>query len=187
MISSEFNEIFRKYKSDKEIFHDLMPLRAREILLVAPAFDAFTLEQDGLLTEILFEGYYQLNMSNPPRVTNVSTCEEALEKISNRHFDMIIVMSRLGQAGHLDLSRALRQADSKIPIYLLLNDNVEVGIMDRRRQDLLKHYDQIFVWNGNPEIFMAMVKFMEDRSNVFNDTRMGLTRVILLVEDSIRY
>ena len=73
MISNEFNEIFRKYKSDKEIFHDLMPLRAREILLVAPAFDAFTLEQDGLLTEILFEGYYQLNMSNPPRVTNVST------------------------------------------------------------------------------------------------------------------
>ncbi len=187
MISSEFNEIFLKYKSDKEIFHELMPLRTREILLVAPAFDAFTLEQDGLLTEILFEGYYQLNMSNPPRVTNVSTCEEALEKISNRHFDMIIVMSRLGQAGHLDLSRALRQADSRIPIYLLLNDNVEVGIMDRRRQDLLKHYDQIFVWNGNPEIFMAMVKFMEDRSNVFNDTRMGLTRVILLVEDSIRY
>ena len=187
MISREFNQIFRKYKSDKEIFHDLMPLRAREILLVAPAFDAFTLEQDGLLTEILFEGYYQLNMSNPPRVTNVSTCEEALEKLSSRPFDMIIVMSRLGQAGHIELACALRQADSKIPIYLLLNDNVEVGIMDRRRHDLLQHYDQIFVWNGNPEIFMAMIKFMEDRSNVLNDTAVGLTRVILLVEDSIRY
>ena len=73
MVIGEINEIFRKYKSDKEIFHNLMPLRAREILLVAPAFDAFTLEQDGLLTEKLFDGYYQLNMSNPPRVTNVST------------------------------------------------------------------------------------------------------------------
>ena len=104
-----------------------MPLRTREILLVAPAFDAFTLEQDGLLTEILFEGYYQLNMSNPPRVTNVSTAEEALEKLASRHFDMIIVMSRLGQVGHIELSRALRKADTRIPIYLLLNDNVEVG------------------------------------------------------------
>ncbi|MBI1751407.1 MAG: hypothetical protein HY014_17535 [Acidobacteria bacterium] len=187
MISHEFNEIFRKYASDKEIFHDLMPLRAREILLVAPAFDAFTLEQDGLLTEILFDGYYQLNMSNPPRVTNVSTVEEALAKCSSRHFDMIIVMSRLGQGGHVELSKALKKAAPRLPIYLLLNDNVEVGAMDRRRQELQKHYDQIFVWNGNPEIFMAMVKFMEDRANVENDTGVGLTRVILLVEDSIRY
>jgi len=187
MLSREFNEIFRKYASDKEIFHDLMPLRTREILLVAPAYDAFTLEQDGLLTEILFGGYYQLNMSNPPRVTNVSTVEEATEKCSSRHFDMIIVMSRLGQGGHVELSKALRKTAPRIPIYLLLNDNVEVGAMDRRRQELQRHYDQIFVWNGNPEIFMAMVKFMEDRANVQNDTTVGLTRVILLVEDSIRY
>ncbi len=187
MISREFNEIFRKYTSDKEIFHDLMPLRAREILLVAPAFDAFTLEQDGLLTEILFDGYYQLNMSNPPRVINVSTVEEALERCSARHFDLIIVMSRLGQGGHVELSKALRKAAPRIPIYLLLNDNVEVGAMDRRRQELQRHYDQIFVWNGNPEVFMAMVKFMEDRANVENDTKVGFTRVILLVEDSIRY
>jgi hypothetical protein len=187
MISRDFNEIFHKYATDKEIFHELMPLRTREILLVAPAFDAFTLEQDGLLTEILFDGYYQLNMSNPPRVTNVSTMEEALERCTSRHFDIIIVMSRLGQGGHVELSRALRQAAPRIPIYLLLNDNVEVGVMDRRRQELLRHFDQIFVWNGNPEIFMAMVKFMEDRANVLNDTKVGLTRVILLVEDSIRY
>ena len=187
MVQQEFNRIFGKYKSDKEIFHDLMPLRTREILLVAPAFDAFTLEQDGLLTEILFEGYYQLNMSNPPRVVNVSTAEEALLKLATRHFDMIIVMSRLGQVGHTELSQALRKANGRIPIYLLLNDNMEVGIMDRRRQELLRHYDQIFVWNGNPEVFMAMVKFMEDRANVENDTQVGLTRVILLVEDSIRY
>ncbi len=187
MIQRDVSQIFGKYNSDKEIFHDLMPLRTREILLVAPPFDAFTLEQDGLLTEILFEGYYQLNMSNPPRVVNVSTVEEALFKLATRHFDMIIVMSRLGQVGHIELSRALRKADTRIPIYLLLNDNVEVGIMDRRRQELLRHYDQIFVWNGNPEVFMAMVKFMEDRANVETDTKVGLTRVILLVEDSIRY
>ncbi|WP_243287337.1 PEP/pyruvate-binding domain-containing protein [Geothrix terrae] len=187
MISRDFNEIFHKYATDKEIFHELMPLRTREILLVAPAFDAFTLEQDGLLTEILFDGYYQLNMSNPPRVTNVSTVDEALDRCASRHFDIIIVMSRLGQGGHVELSRALRKAAPRIPIYLLLNDNVEVGVMDRRRQELLRHYDQIFVWNGNPEIFMAMVKFMEDRANVLNDTKVGLTRVILLVEDSIRY
>ena len=116
MISGEINEIFRNYRSDKEIFHNLMPLQTREILLVAPAFDAFTLEQDGLLTEILFDSYYHLSMSNPPRVTNVSTCDEALEILATRHFDLIIVMSRLGQAGHVELARQLRKADPKVPI-----------------------------------------------------------------------
>lgn len=187
MVIGEIDDIFRKYKSDKEIFHNLMPLRAREILLVAPAFDAFTLEQDVLLTEVLFDGYHQLNMSNPPRVTNVSTAEDALEVMESRHVDLVIVMSRLGQASHFELARRLREADAKIPIFLLLNDNVDVGIMDQRRQEFLRCYDHIFVWNGNPEIFMAMVKFMEDRNNVFNDTAIGLTRVILLVEDSVRY
>jgi CheY-like chemotaxis protein len=187
MDSRELHEIFRKYKSDKEIFHDMMPLRAREILLVASVFDAFTLEQDGLLSEVLFGDYYQLNLSSPPRITNVSSVEEALEKLHSRHFDLIIVMSRLGQAGHIELSRQLRQAEARIPLYLLLNDNVEVGIMDQRRQEFLRYYDNIFVWNGHSEIFLAMIKHMEDRSNVPNDTTIGLTRVILLVEDSIRY
>ena len=187
MISREINEIFRNYKSDKEIFHNLMPLRTREILLVAPAFDSFFLEQDGLLTEILFDGYYQLNMSNPARVTNVSNVEEALEKLGSRPYDIIIVLSRLGHAGHFELSERLRAADARIPIYLLLNDNVELGILDRRWQEFRRHYDHIFVWNGNPEIFMAMVLFMEDNRNIINDTQVGLTRVILLVEDSVRY
>ncbi|HWQ09430.1 MAG TPA: PEP/pyruvate-binding domain-containing protein, partial [Holophaga sp.] len=187
MVIGELQEIFRKYKSDKEIFHNLMPLRAREILLVAPAFDAFTLEQDGLLTEVLYDGYHQFNMSAPPRVTNVTTCEDALDILESRHVDLIIVMNRLGQASHFELARRLREAGPKVPIYLLLNDNVDVGIMDQRRQEFLRHYDYIFVWNGNPEIFMAIVKFMEDRSNIFNDTAIGLTRVILLVEDSVRY
>lgn len=187
MVINEIQEIFRKYKSDKEIFHNLMPLRAREILLIAPAFDAFTLEQDGLLTDILFDGYYQLNLSNPPRITNVSTCEDALDQLAGRHFDLVIVMNRLGQASHFDIARRLRATDARIPIYLLLNDNVDVGIMDQRRQEFLRYYDYVFVWNGNPEIFMAMVKFLEDRSNIFNDTAIGLTRVILLVEDSVRY
>jgi len=187
MLSHDIHEVFRKYKSDRQIFHDMMPLRTREILLVASSFDAFTLEQDGLLSEVIFGGYFQLNLSNPPRITNVSSGDEALARLASRSYDLIIVMSRLGQSGHLELAQALRQAAPKAPILLLLNDNVEVGILDQRRQEFSRTYDGIFVWNGHSEIFVAMIKLMEDRANVENDTAIGLTRVILLVEDSIRY
>lgn len=187
MRTAEFDQSLRKYATNKEIFHDLMPVRVQEILLVAPAFDAFTLEQDGLLNEILFEGYYPLRLSSPPRVTNVSDLDAALQECARRSFDLILVMSRLGQGGQVELSKDLRRAAPRTPIYLLLNDNVEVGATDRRRTELLRNFDHIFVWNGNPEIFLAMVQLMEDRANVANDTTVGLTRVILLVEDSIRY
>lgn len=145
MLSRDIHEVFRKYKSDRQIFHDMMPLRTREILLVASPFDAFTLEQDGLLSEVIFGGYFQLNLSNPPRITNVSSGEEALARLQARPYDLIIVMSRLGQSGHLELAQELRQVAPKVPVFLLLNDNVEVGILDQRRQEFARTYDGIFV------------------------------------------
>lgn len=178
---------FEKYATNRDIFHELMPVRVQQILLVAPAFDAFALEQDGLLNDVLFDSYYPLMLASPPRVTKATTHEEALALCRVRRFDLVIVMSRLGAEGHLALSTELRRIAPGSPIYLLLNDNVEVGATDERRAELLRHFDHIFVWNGNPEIFLAMVQFYENRANVHNDTRVGLTRVILLVEDSIRY
>jgi hypothetical protein len=43
------------------------------------------------------------------------------------------------------------------------------------------------VWNGDSSIFFAMVKHLEDKVNVENDTQLGLVKTILLVEDSEIY
>jgi hypothetical protein len=51
----------------------------------------------------------------------------------------------------------------------------------------LKSINKLFVWSGNSQIFFALVKSVEDEANVENDTRIGLVRVILLVEDSALY
>ena len=51
----------------------------------------------------------------------------------------------------------------------------------------LKSIDKLFVWSGASQIFFAIVKSIEDQANVENDTRIGLVRVILLIEDSAMY
>ncbi len=186
MHKKEITEIFRKYKSDDEIFHDLMPLRMREILLVATIYDAFILEQDGLLSEMIFGEYHQLNLSHAPRITSVCSSDEALERLNTRHYDLVIVVSRISRSEPTELSRRIKEINPTIPILLLLNDNASIGTISQNRQ-LLKYFDNVFVWNGHSEIFLAMIKYVEDKINVFNDTRIGLVRVILLVEDSIRY
>ena len=69
---------------------------------------------------------------------------------------------------------------------LLVNNNADLPFFqaERRKLDFI---DRIFVWNGNSNVFMAMIKYIEDKSNVALDTQNGSVRVILLVEDSIQY
>ena len=86
-------------------FHDLMPYRVREILLVSSPYDAFTLEEDGQLTEQVFFEYRDVSLSGPPRVTHVPTGEDALRLLHARRYDLILVMTSLADMGVNALGR----------------------------------------------------------------------------------
>jgi CheY-like chemotaxis protein len=180
------HEILSRYRSDAEIYHDLMQFRVREILLVATAYDAFILEEEGKLTELLFGEYHQLSLSTAPRVTAVSTGEEALRILQERRFDMVIVTMRIDEMTPFELSGKIKNIDAAIPILLLLNNDSDIDLV-KDKGERLRQFEKVFVWNGDAKIFLSMIKYIEDKINVVNDTRIGLVRVILLVEDSIRY
>ena len=179
-------ELVRQYKTDNDIYHDLMQFRVREILLVATIYDAFILEEEDKLSEKIFGEYHQLNLSTAPRITSVSFGEEAIEILEKRSFDMVILTMRIDEMTPFELSRRIREVNPDIPILLLLNDNTEISLIAEKR-DRLACLDKVFVWNGDSKIFLAMIKYIEDKINAVKDTRIGLVRVILLVEDSIRY
>jgi len=175
-----------KQNIDRDVFHDLMPFKVREILLVANLYDAYNIEEEGRFTEHILGEYYQLNLSSMPRVTGVTTLEEALEQLRTRHFDMVIIMMGVDKNIPVEQSRGLKKEYPYIPIFLLLNNNSDIAIF-HESPVLLNAIDKLFVWNGDSKIFFAMVKHLEDRVNVENDTRIGLVRVILVVEDSAKY
>ena len=89
MNSDKFKGLFRHHGSNLSIFHDLMPFRVREILLVATVYDAYILEREGQLFEQIYGEYYQLNLSSAPRVTSVYSTEEALE-LFEKYFDFLL-------------------------------------------------------------------------------------------------
>ncbi len=175
-----------KHHSDRDIYHDLMPNKVREILLVANLYDAYIIEQEGRFFEQVRGEYYQLNLSSAPRITGVSTPEEALEKLQEKHFDMVIVMMGVDKNTPIQLSRIIKQIYHNLPIFLLLNNNSDIGMFEDGNKNI-SSIDKIFVWNGDSNVFLAMVKFIEDRMNVENDISIGMVRVILLVEDSAKY
>ena len=175
-----------RQNAERDAFHDLMPFKVKEILLVANLYDAYAIEGEGRFAEHILGEYYQLSLSNVPRVTGVSGEEEVFSKLRSRHYDMIIVMLGVDKESPIRLISRIKKKYPYIPSLLLLNSPSDVQLV-KKHQDNGVPFDGYYVWTGESKVFFAMVKSLEDRVNAENDTRIGLSRVILLVEDSAEY
>ncbi|MCJ7820256.1 MAG: PEP/pyruvate-binding domain-containing protein, partial [Bacteroidales bacterium] len=175
-----------KNNYDRDIFHDLMKFKVKEILIISNLYDAYSLEREGKFSDYILGVYYQLNLTMIPRITGVSSFEEAFEKLYSKHFDLIIIMVGVDKKAPMEIAQKLKALYKYIPIYLLLNNNQFIDFFqsEQKKTNLI---DNVFVWNGDSRIFFAMVKQLEDYVNVENDTKIGYTRIILLVEDSAKY
>jgi CheY-like chemotaxis protein len=171
-----------------KIFHELMARKVRDILLVSTPYDAWILEEDCRLSERIIHEYRGLNLSNPPRFTWASTAQEALAAIDKKKFDMVISMSQLADMDVFDLGEEIKKKVPDLPVVLLAHDSLppptQECLLDFTRPAGI---DQSFVWSGNTDILVALVKSAEDRLNVEHDTEFAGIRVILFVEDSPAY
>lgn len=166
-------------------FHDLMPFRVREVLLVSSPYDAFILEEDGQLTEQVFFEYRDVSLSGPPRVTHVPTGEMALQRLEHQRFDLILVMASLADMGVNALGRKIKNLRPGRPVVLLALDRKELELAEKSIDP--EALDRVFLWTGDSQILLAVIKYFEDRENVDHDIQRGNVRVIIVIEDSPRY
>ena len=171
---------------ERDTFHDLMKFKVKEILLIATLYDAFTIESEGNFTQQILGEYAKLNLPSVPRITAVTSYHEAYTKLLTKHFDLIIIMVGIDKESPVKIARKLKRDFSYVPTFLLLNNNLDISFFEKYKTDE-GFIDQIFVWNGDTRIFVTMIKLLEDMVNAENDTKVGNTRIILLVEDSARY
>jgi len=175
-----------KTNQDRDIYHDLMPFKVKEILLVANLYDAYSIEKEGRFSEHVLGEYHTMNLTSIPRITGVSNIDEAMELLRTRHFDLIIMMMGADKQTPFGLSCEVKRIYPYIPVFLLLNNNADIALISEEK-NALQHIDKVFIWNGESSVFFAMIKHVEDKINVENDTEYGMVRVILLVEDSAKY
>jgi CheY-like chemotaxis protein len=167
-------------------FQNLMRLRIRDILLVSSLYDLYLFEEDGRLYELIRNEYRGFNLSHSPELTRVSSGSEAitLAREENR-FDLIITTLHIDDMHAIEFTRKVRAAGITIPIVLLAHDNCEL-------KDLVVHedakvFDKIFIWTGDFRIIIGIVKYLEDRLNVENDTRIVGVQTVIFIEDSVKY
>lgn len=168
----------------RDIYHDLMPFKVKEILLIANLYDAFSIEKEGRFSEQVLGKFYQLHLTSVPRITGVSSLDEAQDTLRIKHYDLVIIMMGIDRQMPDNYSKQIKKENPYVPIFLLLNNNRDIAEYSNRKHE---HINQVFIWNGKSSVFFTMIKHLEDKINLENDTTKGLVRVILVVEDDPKY
>lgn len=166
-------------------FANLMTRRIFNVLLIANPYDAFMLEDDGRIDEKIFNEYTSLSLRYPPRFTQVSTYEEALEHLSNMSYDLIICMPGTGDNEGFDVARNIKGLYPNIPMVILTP--FSHGITARIANEDLTPFEYVFCWLGNTDLLVSIIKLIEDKMNLEHDVNEVGVQLILLVEDSIRF
>ena len=165
-------------------FEQLIKRRVRNILLVASLYDAFTLEEGGRLTELILSDYRELNLSASPQITRATSGEEALRLIGECEFDLVLTMTRIGDMDAHAFAQRSKEVEAQLPVVVLGYNARELDAVAGGKEGPI---DLSFVWTGDVRLLLAIIKCIEDRWNVADDTRYGDVRTIILVEDSIRF
>lgn len=165
-----------------KIYHELMANKVGEILLVCCPYDAFIMEEEGRLSNRIIHEYKGLNLSKPPRLTWASSAEDAFEKLEKKHFDLILAMPSLDGMDVYAFGGEVKKRYSDLPFFMLLHNTCDID-----------HYicaetntavDRTYIWGGNADLLLAIIKNFEDEMNVAFDTENAKVRVIIMVEDS---
>ncbi len=181
--ASPLHEAEYKFK----LFHELMSIKIREILLVSTPYDAWIMEEDNPLSERIIHEYRGLNLSQPPRLTWVSKAEEALARLGEHAFDMVITMPRLADMDPFAMGRRIKEKDPQLPVILFSHSSIPSRECSLDSPLGPRDIDRIYVWTGNTDLLLASIKSAEDRMNADRDTQAAGIRVIIFVEDSPVY
>ena len=176
----------REYSNHLHSFQNLMKYRVRNILLVCSLYDSFILEEDGQLYERLYSEHQSLNLVTVPKLIRVSSGREALSMLRDSdRIDLVITTLNPGDMHALELAIQLRSQGSEVPIVLLSYD--ERGLNQMAARHDLSLFEKVFLWQGDFRILLAIVKFIEDKRNVEEDSQSVGVQSIILIEDAVYF
>ncbi len=165
-----------------KLYHELMANKVGDILLVSCPYDAFIMEEEGRLSTRIINEYKGLNLSKPPRLTWVSSASEAFQRLEEKKFDLILAMPSLDEMDVYSFGAKVKQKYTDLPFFMLLHNTCDID--QYICVDNSTAIDRTYIWGGNADLLLAIIKNFEDEMNVAFDTANANVRVIILVEDS---
>ncbi|MBT8384785.1 MAG: phosphoenolpyruvate synthase, partial [Bacteroidia bacterium] len=166
-------------------FNELMQNRINKVLIVCSNYDFYMLEEDGRIDEHIFNEYTALNLRYPPSFIHANSAKRAIIILSTDKIDLVITWLDIGNYKVFETSKLIKESFPNIPIAALSHYSSEL------RKKILRAnvgiIDFVFHWNGNVDIFLAIIKLTDERMNAVKDINQIGVKGILLVEDSLRF
>ncbi len=162
-----------------------MPYRVEEVVLVSSLYDAFILQEDGRIADLLLEGG-ELAMHDAPEVVRIADAEDALHHISSAKRNVLVIVTpQMGGIDPVVFAQEVKRHAGAVPVVLLGYDAAALrNLLDNRGSG---PFDGVFLWAGDTRILNAIVTLVEDRANCLHDCKQVGVRCILLVEDSLNF
>lgn len=187
MTANEKFKIDYQYGSRFREFQNLMKIKIRDILLVSSLYDYYLFEEDGRLYEQIREEYRALNLSHAPEISHVTTAKEAFQYLEDtkKKFDLVITTLHIEDMTVIKFVQNLKERFPDLPVILLAYDNRELKELSKNYD--LSIFERVFIWQGDYKLLIAIIKYLEDKLNVENDTKTVGVQSIILVEDNVKF
>lgn len=175
----------KSYVFEEVAFEQLMYNRINKVLIVCSNYDYYMLEEDGRIDERIFNEYIALNLRYPPNFIHANSARRAIIALNTNKIDLVITWLDIGDYKAFETSEQIREAFPNVPIVALSHYSSQ--LREKINKTNPGVIDFVFHWNGNVDIFLAIIKLTEDRMNAEKDINEIGVKAILLVEDSFRF
>ena len=110
-------------------FTKLQSRRVKKVLLLCSDYDSYTFEEEGLLSEVIFQEYAHLNLRTPPTIERVGSTEKALTRLREApgSYDMVITLMRNANT----FVSSVHNLDPSLPIALIALSPTELTCVHR--------------------------------------------------------
>lgn len=170
------------------LFKNLNRFRVRNVMLLCSLYDYYTVEEDGMLEDILETYCAGSDAGKIPVITQVSEATTALAMLNDKaspRFDLIICMSTGESMSFEEFAGKVHEIHPGLDVTVLTHNTEELRKISTGNQDHASF--RLFTWMGNGEIIKGIIQLAEDTENAKHDCSTMSAPCLMLVEDDVLF
>jgi hypothetical protein len=172
----------------ESLFKNLNKFRVRNVMLLCSLYDYYTVEEDGMLEDILENSSAGGDPGKIPLITQVSEATTALAMLANKSntgFDLIICMSTGESMSFEEFAEKVHEILPGLDVTVLTHNTEELRKVSNCSPG--EAHFRLFTWMGNGEIIKGIIQLTEDTENAKHDCGIMNSPCLMLVEDDVLF